>query len=198
MLLAVPYQTIELAKLHVDPFHTDKRGRKVAPLLYKDGALTLTSCSILSPSCEILSYDAITNRLQLKIDNRVFSNRLHAMQDYFANHLFASRIIIDYSLKEIHGILQKLYLPTTLTVYAYPSTPVLGTGVRPVLGTGVHPVLGTGVRPVLDTGVLSSLEPGTSVQFVLRIHGLLLLEDRGTPHVRIQHSLTALSVSDSR
>jgi hypothetical protein len=177
MLLAVPYQTIELAKLHIEPFHTDKRNRRIAPLLYKDNSLTLTSCSILSPPCELIGYDAAANRLQLKIDNRIFSNRLYAMQDYFANHLFASRVLPALSLKEIHGILQKLYLPTTLTVYAYPSTPVQ--------------------QPVQPTTV-GALEPGTMIQFVLRIHGLLLLEDRGTPHIRIQHSLIAISVGDRR
>jgi hypothetical protein len=45
---------------------------------------------------------------------------------------------------------------------------------------------------------IEALEPGTLIQFVLRIHGLLLLENRGTPHIRIQHSLTTLSVCDSR
>jgi len=172
MLLAVPYETIELAKLQIDPFHTDRRQRRIAPLLYKDAGLTFTGCSILCPPLPISHYDPVSNRLKLEMTNRVFGLRLYAMQDYLANHLFTSRVIPDLSLREIHGILQKLYLPSSLTVYAYPTTPVQTN---------------SGLKD------LASLEPGSSLRMVLRIHGLLLLENRGAPHVRIQHSIVALN-----
>jgi len=172
MLLAVPYETIELAKIQIEPFHTDRRQRRTAPLLYRDAGLTLTGCSILCPPLPISHYDPVSNRLKLEMTNRILGLRLYAIQDCIANHLFTTRVLPDLSLREIHGILQKLYLPTTLTVYAYPTTPVQ-----------------------TDRGPqdLASLEPGSSLQFVLRIHGLLLLENRGVPHVRIQHSIVALS-----
>ena len=176
MLLAVPYQTIELAKLYIDPFSMDRRDRKSAPLSYRDSALTFHGCSILTPSMPLLSYDTVSNRLQFDLTGqRVFSHRLHAIQDHIANHLFAHRRQIfttDYSLREIHGLLQKLYMPSTLSVYAYPTTPVACT----------------------SDLTLAAVKPGSSIRLVLRLHGLLLLENRGVPHIRIQHSLVSLSV----
>ena len=176
MLLAVPYQTIELAKLYIDPFSMDRRDRTSAPLTYRDSALTFHGCSILTPAMPLLSYDTVSNRLQFDLTGqRVFSHRLHAIQDHIANHLFAHRRQIfttDYSLRDIHGLLQKLYTPSTLSVYAYPTTPV-----------------GCTSDPRLE---VQTIKPGSAIRFVLRLHGLLLLENRGVPHVRIQHSLVSV------
>jgi len=176
MLLAVPYQTIELAKFHIDPFYTDKKERRIAPLFYKDRGLTFTGCAIQMPPMPLLHYDATTNRVQLDCA-KALGNKLHAIQDLIANHIYGQRHLFSepschFSLRDIHGILQKLYLPGVLTVYAYPTTPIR-------TGTGSIP--------------LQTLKPGQPLTCVLRLHGLLLLENRGTPHIRIQHSIVALS-----
>jgi len=175
MLLAVPYQTIELAKLQIDPFYTDRKGRRTAPLFYIDRGLTFIGCSIRIPALPLLSYDITTNRIQLDCTKAV-GNRLHAIQDMIAMHIHGQRHLFSdqYSLRDIHGILQKLYLPSVLTVYAYPTTPV---------------------RTESDSVALHTLKPGQPLACVLRLHSLLLLENRGTPHIRIQHSIVALSVS---
>ena len=129
------------------------------------------------PPLPLLNYDATTNRIQLDCA-RTLGNKLHAIQDLIANHIYSQRHLFsepsnEFTLRDIHGILQKLYLPGVLTVYAYPTTPV---------------------RTETGTVILHSLKPGQPLQCVLRLHGLLLLENRGTPHIRIQHSIVALSV----
>lgn len=185
MLLAIPYQNVELSKLQIELFLTDRRGRCCAPILYREPSnLVMSGCSILTPPMQIVHYDPVVNRLQLNTTKfRTFENRLYAVQDNIANHLYGNRGHVfseptasDYSLKDIHGILQKLFIPHVLTVYAYPSTQVNDNG---------------------TTTALSAMKPGTAVRFVLRIHGLLLLKNRDAPHVRIQHSIVGVATEEA-
>jgi hypothetical protein len=115
MILAVPYQTIELANITVQPFYTDKRGKQVAPIYYKKAGLVMQGFTILSPPLTVSSYDCSMNRLQLNItDQRAFANKFIAIQDSLSQ--------IDTATT-----LQRLCSQNTLTLYLFPSTPVQGS-----------------------------------------------------------------------
>jgi len=112
MLLAAPYQTIEIANISVLPYNTDKKERTVAPIHYIKSGLIMQGFTILSPPLIVTSYDASLNRLQLNTtNNRGFANKIMAIQDYFSQ--------TDSNLT-----FQRLCSPTSLTLYLFPSTPV--------------------------------------------------------------------------
>ena len=112
MLLAVPYQTIEVANIHVQPFYTDKKNRQLAPIQYTKGTLVTQGFTVLSPPVVVISYDSSMNRLQLNITGqRAFANKIMAIQDLLSQ--------TDSSIT-----LQRLCSQSTLTLYLFPSTPV--------------------------------------------------------------------------
>lgn len=115
MILAVPYQTIELANIAVQPFHTDKRGKQVAPIYYKKAGLVMQGFTILSPPLTVSSYDCSMNRLQLNItDQRAFANKFIAIQD-------------SLSQTDTATTLQRLCSQNALVVYLFPSTLIQGS-----------------------------------------------------------------------
>ena len=109
MLLAIPYQTMDISNIRIDSYTKDKRERIIASLQYEKVGLLTQGLSILSPPLTILSYDSSMNRLTLNVANqRLFANKLLALQDLFA---------------ETHPLipLQRLCTPSALTLYVYPS-----------------------------------------------------------------------------
>jgi hypothetical protein len=116
MLLAVPYQTIEVANIVIKPFYTDKKNRQLAPIYYTKGSLVTQGFTVLSPPLVVASYDSSMNRLQLNITaQRAFANKIMAIQDLL-------------SQTDTNMILQRLCSQNTLTLYLFPSTPVQNAG----------------------------------------------------------------------
>jgi hypothetical protein len=112
MLLATPYQTLDISNITVHPHQKDKKEKTIAPLHYSQNGLTLHGLSILTPPLQVSSYDCSMNRLQLNLsNNRAFANKLVAIQDLLA---------------ELHPTipLQRLCSGTILTLYLFPSTPL--------------------------------------------------------------------------
>jgi hypothetical protein len=114
MLLATPYQLIELTNLHISSYQQDKKGRTVAPIQYSKNGLTLTGCTILSPPLTVVSYDTSMNRLLLNTTNSAFVHKFNAVQD-----------LLGQTNSSIP--LQKLYSSSTLSLYLFPSTALQGT-----------------------------------------------------------------------
>jgi len=109
MLLAIPYQIMDISNIRIDPYTKDKRERIMAPLQYEKGGLIIQGLSILSPPLPVVSYDSSMNRLTLNITHqRLFASKLLALQDRFA---------------ETHPMipLQRLCTSSVLTLYVYPS-----------------------------------------------------------------------------
>ena len=118
MLLAVPYQTIEVGNIIIQSFYTDKKGRQLAPIQYTKGGLITQGFTVLSPPLPLVSYDSSMNRLQLNITGqRSFANKIMAIQDLFSQ--------TDSSMT-----LQRLCSQNTLTLYLFPSTLVQGSSGR--------------------------------------------------------------------
>jgi hypothetical protein len=114
MLLAVPYQTIELSNIAIKPFYTDKKDRQLAPIQYTKGGIT-QGFTVLSPPMVVTSYDSSMNRLQLNIiGQRAFANKIMAIQDLLSQ--------TDSSIT-----LQRLCSQNTLTLYLFPFSLVQGS-----------------------------------------------------------------------
>jgi len=112
MLLATPYQTLDISDIVVHPHQKDKKDKTIAPIYYSKNGLILQGLTILSPPLPVSSYDCSMNRLQLNLTNhRAFTNKLVAIQDF---------------LSDLHPTipLQRLCSGTTLTLYLFPSTPL--------------------------------------------------------------------------
>jgi len=112
MLLAIPYQAIDIEHLSVQPFQSDKRGRLVAPLVYGSQLQGLLhhGLTLLSPPLPVSSYDSSLNRLQFNLTNhRVFATKLLAIQDLLEQ-------------QDASASLYRLCSQNSLTLYT--STPV--------------------------------------------------------------------------
>jgi hypothetical protein len=112
MLLAIPFQTIELSNIALQPYYKDKKERTIAPIYYNTNGFTMHGFTILTPPLPVTSYDPSMNRLQLNLTNhRSFANKFIAVQDSLA-HMNPSMVF------------QRLCSPNTLTLYLFPSTPI--------------------------------------------------------------------------
>lgn len=177
MLLTIPYSTLELSKITCHPFYTDKRGRRIAHLTYKDGLSELSDLTFVTPPLTFVRYDPTTNRLQLDLSReRPFLNKWNALQDAISQRLYMNCNSIfskSYAMEDIQSMLHRLCMGHFLSVYVFPTTPV-------------HLEDGT-------TMALTDLKAGTSIRCILRIHGLLCVEQKG-PHgsLRISHSVPGI------
>jgi len=112
MLLAAPYQNIELSHISVLPYHIDKKDRLVAPIYYIKNGLTMQGFTLLSPPLTVTSYDASMNRLQFNLTNhRPFANKFIAIQDILSQ----TNPTLTF---------QRLCNPNSLTLYLFPSTSI--------------------------------------------------------------------------
>lgn len=170
MLLTLPYQSIELAKLILHPPTIDKKGRKVARISYYDSPNDIT---ILTPPLTLLKYDASANRIQFDTSKeRGFSLKWNAIQSRITDMIYMSSNGIfsrGYSMEDIHAMLHSLYVNNCLTAYVFPTTLV-----KKANGT---------TCPIVEVPV------GTSIRYMFRIHGLMFVDNRGSPSIRIQHSI---------
>lgn len=179
MLLAIPYQTLEVGKVHIDSFRLDRKGRSLAPLTYKDASVDLGDLTLLTPDLPVVRAEmfrstgagagagagASPERGRLLLDvtgSPVFQTKLNTLQEYIAASLYLHRQMFfgkELSAEEVKAMLQPLLVGSHLCLYTY-----------------------------------SSSLPRVSerVKLVVRIHGILKLQGAvggGRSILRIQHSV---------
>jgi len=178
MFLTLPYQSIELSKFQFQSFTYDKKGRKVAYMTYREGPLELNDLAILTPPLLLTKYDATANRLQFDTSKeRLFESKWTAIQTkiidmlYMNSHSIFSKV---YTLEEIQSMLHSLFNNHCLTAYVFPTA---------------------AVRLADDTTCpITDIPAGTYLRCVIRLHGLMMVDYRGTPSIRIQHSVPFMSL----
>jgi hypothetical protein len=176
MLLAIPYQTLEVGKVHLDSFRIDRKGRPLAPLTYKDASVDLGDLTLLTPDLPVVRHDSLRSsnhstgahaeRLVLDITGtHVFQTKLNTLHEYIAASLYLHRLTFfgkDISAEEVKSMLQPLLVGPHLHLY-----------------THAHTRTGNG----RDTAP-------EKVRALVRIHGILKFENRsGALQLRIQHSV---------
>lgn len=179
--MAIPYQTLEVGKVHLDNFRADRKGRPLAPLTYKDASVDLGDLTLLTPDLPVVRYDTLRStgtatatggtretpivrqaeRLVLDVTAApVFQTKLNTLQEYIAASLYLHRLTFfgkDMSAEEVKAMLQPLLVGPHLHLY---------------------------IQARETTSEVSK------VRALVRIHGILKFESRsGTLQLRIQHSV---------
>lgn len=178
MLLTLPYPSIDTSKFTIRPFALDKKGRNVAPITYQEGGMDIHDLAILLPPLPLMKYDVAANRLQLDTSKeRIFGSKWTTIQTKIIDTLYMNSNSIfsrNYTLEDIHLILHSLFQNHILTVYVFPTAPV-----RQADGS---------------TCPITEVVAGTSIRCILRLHGLMMADYRGTSSIRIQHSVPLMAL----
>jgi hypothetical protein len=174
MLLAIPYQTLEVGKVHMDPFKPDRKHRPLASLTYRDASVETLDLTLVTPALPVASYDPARNRLVLDTTAYpIFNTKFTTLQEYIVSAMHFHRATFfgkDIDYEELHGMLQPLLVGQQLTVYIHPSMTVHKEGGGQM--------------------TLSEVVGGAKLRVVIRIHGILQFEGRsGATQLRIQHSI---------
>jgi hypothetical protein len=181
--LAIPYQTLEVGKVHIDGFRLDRRGRALAPLTYKDASVDLGDLTLLMPELPIVRVDVLHStvstlaqrtgenpamergRIVLDVaSSPVFQTKLNTLQEYIAASLYLHRMTFfgkDMSIEEVKSLLQPFLIDTHLYLYTYASTRS------------------------------TPFRVSEQVKLIMRIHGIMKVDipGRSTPLLRIQHTV---------
>lgn len=180
MNLAIPYQTLEIGRVHMKPFHIDTKGRSISQLLYNDSSVNINDFILLSPPLKVIEYDRASGRLRLDAtDAGQFVTKFTTLQQYIVSTLYLHRLQFfqyDYSHADIETMFQPLMDGNIFSVFVYPTTMIRTR-------TG-------------ETVAVSALSPGDSVRFPIYIHGVMILSHiyNPVPHIHIQHSLPRLRI----
>jgi hypothetical protein len=118
MELAIPYQKLEINKLHVIP-----QTNNYLPFEYKDGDLTLHRSIIITPIVKVITYDPEKGRVEFDCDP-AFLSKMQALQDILKTFIFQQQKLfqsdnltkdqIEYGFKLlIYGGRFVCYIPTS-------------------------------------------------------------------------------------
>jgi len=180
MNLTIPYQTLEIGRIHMNPFQRDAKGRSISQLLYNDSTVNINDFILLSPPLRVIEYDRVSGRLRLDTTGiPQFVTKFSTLQQYIVSTLFLHRLQFfqyDYSHADIETMFQPLMDGNLFSIFVYPATLI-----RKQNG---------------ETMSVNALAPGDVVRFPMYIHGVMLLSNiyNPVPHVHIQHSLPRLRI----
>jgi hypothetical protein len=118
MELAIPYQKLEISKLHIVP-----QTNNYLPFEYKDGDLTLHRSVILSPIMKVNAFDPEKGRIEFETDVG-FIAKMSALQEVLKSVIFLQQKLfigdqlskdqIDYGFKMLtYGGKCTLYIPSS-------------------------------------------------------------------------------------
>lgn len=172
MLLTIPYQTLEIPNIHINPFKNDKKGRAIAPLIYKDCSVDINDVNLLTPPLVVENYDPISCRMTLSVrDVRSFSKKIQLLQEFLINIFYVHRYTLlghNATVDEIRQQFQMLATPDILTIFVYPNTELQNT-------RG-------------ETLTVSSIKHGDVIRCNIKLQGVVFGARGG--RLRIQHSVS--------
>jgi hypothetical protein len=124
MELAIPYQKLEISKLHIIPQNTG-----YLPFEYKDGDLTLYRSVILTPVLKVVRYDDEKGKVEFEGD-MTFMGKIGAMQEVLKSVIFLQqKLFMDEGLTKdqiesgfkllSYGSRFSVYIPSFIKSTAY-------------------------------------------------------------------------------
>lgn len=177
MLLAIPYQGIEINRIHLTYFKYNQYGKSIARFLYKDDSIDFQDISILSPPMRVIDYNPENSRLRLDItEHPSFSDKMHLLYEnlistmYHYQQGFLHRT--DLSLDQIRRLFYYLIEGTILSLYIYPSS---------IVKTSKG-----------ETKRMSDICPNDRIRCVIRLHGVSQLMGKNDIRLRLHHSIPAI------
>jgi hypothetical protein len=177
MLLSIPYQALEVGNIHLNPFQSDKYGKSIARLSYKDNSIDFHDVSILSPALKVIDYNPENSRLRLDLSEQFnFQVKLSTLQEYlvstffihqqsFLGHQFINQDIIRNCF---HFLIEG----TVLSLYIYPTTIIKKSD-------------GTVFK-------ITELLPGDSIRCIIRFQGISQIRTKYGIRLRLQHTVPSL------
>lgn len=172
MMLTIPYQTLEIPNIHINPFKNDNKGRAIAPLVYKDCSVDINDVNLLTPPLVVENYDPTSCRMTLSIrDMRSFSKKMQLLQEFLINTFFVHRYTLlghNATIDEIRQQFQMLATPDILTIFVYPNIEL-----KNMRG---------------ETQTVASITPGDVIRCNVKLQGIVFGTRGG--RLRIQHSVS--------
>lgn len=177
MLLSIPFQTLEIGNIHLTPFQTNKYGKSIASLSYKDASIDFQDVSILSPPIKVIDYNPENSRLCLDLsDQRNFQIKLNTLQDNLVSTFFAHQCSFLYKTNETYNNIRDLFHflinETTLSIYIFPTATIK--------------------KNDNTTCKVSELVQGDIIRCVIRLHGIYKIQGKYGIRLRLQHSIPSL------
>ena len=170
MILTVPYQALEIGNIHLTYFTSDRYGKSIAKLLYKDSSIDFQDLSILTPPLKVTNYVSEIPRLSLDLsDQPQFQVKLQTFQEYLTSTLHAHQNSFNLSRDDIRNLFNFLINEATLNLYIYPNTLVKKND-------------GTTVK-------ITDIKNGDVVRCVIRIQGITATKNN---RYRLLHSTPAM------
>jgi hypothetical protein len=177
MILSIPYQVLEIGNIHLTPFQSDKYGKELARMSYKDSSIEFQDVSILTPPLKIIDYNPENSRLRIDLSEQfTFQIKLKTIQEYLVSTFFVhQQSFLNYkneSHDNIRDIFQFLLDNTTLNLYIFPTSNVKRSD-------------GTNCK-------MSDLKSGDYIRCIIRLHGISQIRGKFGIKLRLQHSVPSI------
>lgn len=177
MLLSIPYQGIEVNRIHLTYFKYNQYGKSIARFLYKDDSVDFQDICMLSPSMRVVDYNPENSRLRLDLSEYpTFIDTLQLLYQnligtiYHYQYKFLNRT--DLSLDRIRRLFYYLIEGNILSLYIYPHSIVR-------LHSG-------------ETQRMIDIKPNDKIRCVIRLHGVSQLLSKNDIRLRLHHSVPAI------
>lgn len=177
MLLSIPYQALEISNIHLSPFQSDKYGKAVARLSYKDPSIDFQDVSILSPPIKVIDYNPENSRLRIDLSDQFnFEVKLNTLQEYLVSTFYVHQQSFLNLRNESNDAIRELFHflleNSTLSLYIFPTSIIK--------------------KSDNTTCKVSDLLPGDMIRCVIRLQGISQISGKYGIRLRLQHSVPSL------
>lgn len=177
MILSIPHQALEIGNIHLIPFQSDKYGKSLARMSYKDNSIEFQDVSILTPPMKVNYYNPENSRLCIDlIGQHNFQAKLHTLQEYLVSTFYTHQQSFlnqtNYNHTHVRELFHFLLNDSILTLYTFPTTPI-----KKVDGT---------------ISTVSELKEGDTIRCVIRFQGISQISNKYGTKLRLQHSVPSL------
>jgi hypothetical protein len=177
MILSIPYQALEIGNIHLTPFQSDKYGKAIARLSYKDPSIDFQDVSILSPPIRVIDYNPENSRLRVDLTDQFnFQVKLNTLQEYLISTFYVHQQSFLGQRDENHDSIRSLFHflldNNILCLYIFP----------------------TSIVKKVDGAIckVSDLVPGDTIRCLIRLQGISQIHGKFGIHLRLQHSIPSI------
>ena len=177
MLLSIPSQALEISNIHLTPFQSDKYGKAIARLSYKDASIDFQDVSILTPPLKIIDYNPENSRLRIDLsDQSNFQVKLNTLQEYLISTFYVhQQSFLNQKNEPTENIRQLFHFlldGSTLSLYIFPTSSVR--------------------KDDNTTCKVSELMPGDIIRCIIRLQGISQVRGKYGLRLRLQHSIPSI------
>ena len=177
MLLSIPYQALEISKIHLLPFQSDKYGKALAKLQYKDTSVEFNDVSILTPPMKVIDYNPENSRLRLDLSQQFqFQIKMNTLQEYLAGTFYVhQQSFLSQrcdSSEDIRNMFHFILEGETLSLYIFPTA-----NIRHEDG---------------HITKMSEITPGDMIRCLIRFNGISQIKTKNGIKLRIQHTVPGI------